>query len=77
MSIYNRLTFKGKPIQVEQPGYASPCYADIDGDGMRDLLVGQFADGKIRVFKGLEGTNFDSREWLKAEGKVADIPGVW
>ena len=72
-----RLTFDGKPIKTEQPGYASPCFADIDGDGKNDLLVGQFADGKIRVFKGLEGTNFGSREWLKAAGKVAEVPGVW
>ena len=72
-----RLTFKGKPIKVEQPGYAAPCFADIDADGKRELLVGQFADGKMRVFKGLDGTNFASRRWLKAEGKVAEVPGVW
>ena len=42
-------------VRVEAPGYASPCWADVDGDGKKDLLVGQFKDGKIRVFKGLGG----------------------
>lgn len=72
-----RLTCKGKMIKIEQPGYASPCFADIDGDGKSELLVGQYSGGKIGVFKGLDGTDFASREWLRAEGTVAEVPGVW
>ena len=64
-------------IRVESPGYAAPCLDDIDGDGKKDLLVGQFHDGKIRVFKGLGHDSFAKGEWLKAEGKVAKVPGVW
>jgi hypothetical protein len=47
-----RLTADGAAVRVEAPGYASPCLADVDGDGKPDLLVGQFSKGKIRVFKG-------------------------
>jgi hypothetical protein len=65
------------PIRVEAPGYACPCLADVDGDGKLDLLVGQFNKGKIQVFKGLGGGKFAKGTWLKAEGQVAEVPGVW
>jgi hypothetical protein len=72
-----RLKADGVPIRVESPGYACPCLADVDGDGKLDLLVGQFNQGKIRVFKGLGGGKFAKGTWLKAEGKAAEVPGVW
>jgi hypothetical protein len=72
-----RLKAGGVPIQVEAPGYAAPCLADLDGKGKMDLLVGQFNGGKIQVFKGLGGGKFATGTWLQAEGKVAEVPGVW
>ena len=64
-------------IRVEAPGYACPTWADVDGDGKKDLVVGQFAGGKMRVFKGLGGTQFAPGTWLLADGKTAEVPGVW
>lgn len=72
-----RLTAGGEIIKVEAPGYASPCFADIDGDGERDLLVGQFKDGKILVCRGDGKGGLAKGEWLQAEGAVAEVPGVW
>ena len=72
-----RLKAGGVPIQVEAPGYAAPCLADVDGDGQMDLLVGQFNKGKIQFFKGLGGGTFAKGTWLQAEGKAAEVPGVW
>ena len=72
-----RLMGGDKPVRVESPGYAAPCWADIDKDGKSDLLVGQFNDGKIHVFKGLGNLKFAPGEYLKADGKVALVPGVW
>jgi len=39
--------------------------------------VGQFNKGKIRVYKGLGNMQFAAGTWLKAEGAVAEVPGVW
>ena len=50
-----RLEAAGKPIDTEV-GHAAPHLADIDGDGKLDLLVGQFGDGILWVYKNT-GTN--------------------
>jgi hypothetical protein len=72
-----RLTAEGEAVRVESPGWAAPCWADIDGDGKKDLLVGQFNQGKIRVYKNLGGGKLAPGAWLKADGIDAEIPGVW
>jgi hypothetical protein len=72
-----RLTANGVPIRVEAPGYAAPCWADVDGDGKKDLLVGQFNQGKIKVYRNLGNGKFAEGVWLQADGKVAEVPGVW
>ena len=72
-----RLKADGVAVRVESPGYAAPCWADVDGDGKKDLLVGQFNKGKIRVFKNLGDGKLAEGDWLQAEGQVAEIPGVW
>ena len=64
-------------VRVEGPGYAAPCWADVDGDGKKDLLVGQFNGGKIHVHKNLGDGKLAPAEWLKAEGTIAEVPGVW
>lgn len=66
----------GKPIAVAI-GHAAPLVIDFDGDGVRDLLVGQFGDGKLNVFKNT-GTNASpilaEGVFLQAGGKDATIP---
>jgi len=50
-----RLEAVGIPIDT-QTGHAAPYVADFDGDGVQDLLVGQFGDGLLWIFRN-EGTN--------------------
>jgi hypothetical protein len=72
-----RLKVGDAAIRVESPGYAAPCWADLKGDGKKHLLVGQFNQGKIRAFEHLGAAKFAPGSWLQAEGKVAEVPGVW
>jgi hypothetical protein len=66
----------GKPIDVDV-GHAAPCLADLLGEGKPQLLVGQFGDGKLRVYRNTgeaKAPGFKDFEWFKAggggEGKV-------
>ena len=70
-----RLKVGDAAIRVESPGHAAPCWAAISGK--KHLLVGQFNQGKIQVFKHLGREKFAPGNWLQAEGKVAEVPGVW
>jgi hypothetical protein len=72
-----RMEAGGSAIRVESPGYAAPCWVDLDNDGLQDLLVGQFKDGKIHVFRGQAGGKLARGQWLQAGGGVAEVPGVW
>jgi hypothetical protein len=64
-------------VRVEAPGFAAPCLHDVDNDGKQDLVVGQFAGGKLHLHKGLGDGKFAAGEWLQADGAAAEIPGVW
>ncbi|MBI2926070.1 MAG: VCBS repeat-containing protein [Verrucomicrobia bacterium] len=66
----------GKPIDVEV-GHAAPLVTDFDGDGTFDLLVGQFGDGKLRIYRNT-GTatapKFGAFAWFQAGGETGKVP---
>jgi len=76
-----------KPVQIQAAGkavdtdigHAAPCMYDFDRDGKRDLLVGQFGGGKMKIFRNI-GTNekpeFAAEQWFEVDGTVAAVPEI-
>ena len=71
-----RLPAGGRPIDVDV-GHAAPFLADLKGDGKKTLLVGQFGEGKLRLYPNV-GTNkeprFERFDWFQAGGKLGSVP---
>jgi len=58
-------------------GHAAPLVTDFDGDGVPDLLVGQFGDGKLRIYKNVgtaKAPRFDGFSWFKTGEQDGRIP---
>ena len=71
-----RLLAGGQPINVDI-GHAAPFVADLKGEGKPALLVGQFGEGKLRIYPNLGSKTepkFDKFAYLQAGGKEASIP---
>lgn len=71
-----RVEAAGKPIDTAI-GHAAPFVCDFDGDGVPDLLVGQFGDGILWIYKNI-GTNtqpkFAAGVKFKDGGKDGRVP---
>lgn len=67
----------GKPVDVTS-GHAAPCVMDFDGDGLPDLLVGQFDDCKLRIYRN-SGTKsehkFSVYGWFRAGKSEVKLTG--
>ena len=65
-----RLQADGKDIDIEI-GHLVPCVADWNGDGRKDLLLGQFKEGGIRFYPNVgrdDRPEFKAFEFLAAGG---------
>ncbi|MCD4847314.1 MAG: hypothetical protein K8R76_03900 [Candidatus Aegiribacteria sp.] len=57
--------------------YGAPCIVDWNGDGLKDLVLGQFASGKIRFYAN-SGSNdspiFTGYSFIQSDGADITLP---
>jgi hypothetical protein len=71
-----KLKASGQVIDVDI-GHLVPCVTDWNADGKKDLIVGQFSGGKIRLYLN-QGTDsepvFKEFTYLRAGGAEISLP---
>ncbi len=58
-------------------GHAAPLFTDFDGDGLVDLLTGQYGGGKLRIYRNVgdaKSPRFDGFTWFKSGEQEGWIP---
>jgi hypothetical protein len=67
----------GKPLDIGRSGQAAPFVGDFYQDGGLCLLVGQFNEGRLRIYRNT-GTRsqprFENYTWFEAGGKIVGLP---
>lgn len=71
----------GEILNIGEAGHAQPLFTDWDGDGLKDLLVGQFgyqeSAGAVRVYKNVGSATspkYDGFTYIEANGKTNLVP---
>ena len=71
----------GETLDIGMVGHAAPLFTDWDGDGLKDLLVGEFGIddvmGTLRVYKNTgnaRSPKFNDFIHVKAGGDVQLVP---
>jgi hypothetical protein len=66
----------GHPIDAHG-GNSAPAWADLDGDGLAELLVGEFEGGRVRIYRnvGARGApRFEGFVHARAGGEFLSVP---
>ena len=70
-----KINANGTPIELGL-GHANPLVTDWDGDGLKDLIVGQYTGGKLRLYLN-QGSNpapvFGSFTYMQADGSDISV----
>ena len=67
----------GRPVDVQREGHAAPFLGDFDGDGVSDLLVGEFHEGRLRVYLNHGSAtkpSFGEYFWFKIGVELGRVP---
>ena len=60
----------GSPITLSV-GHANPLVTDWNGDGLKDLIVGQYSGGKLRYYQNSDSNDspmFSGYTYMQADG---------
>jgi len=71
-----KLEANGKPIDAEI-GHFVPTVVDWNSDGKKDLIIGQFREGKIQLFLNYGSDSdpqFKDSQYLQAGGEEINLP---
>ncbi len=63
-------------VDIDVGYIADPFMVDWDGDGLSDLLVGQFYPGKVNFYKNIgtsQDPEFTFSHFLQADGSDIDV----
>ena len=72
-----KLTGVDGPIDVQRSGHSAPFVGDFDGDGVNDLLVGEFHEGRLRVLRNMgsnDAPRYDRHQSFKAGADFGRVP---
>jgi len=71
-----KIAVEGQAIDAKV-GHMVPCVADWNADGLKDLIVGQFSDGKIRLYVNAgtaEEPALEDAGFMQAGGEEISLP---
>ncbi len=57
--------------------YGAPCVVDWDGDGLKDLILGQFSSGNIRFYQNIDSNDspiFTGYRYIQSDGANITLP---
>ncbi len=72
---YTWLYANGSRIDVGY--YGAPCVADWDGDGLKDLVLGQFTSGQIRFYRNSDSNDspvLTTYSLIESSGTPISVP---
>lgn len=63
--------------QIDVGYYGAPCIVDWDGDGLKDMILGEFTYGKIRFYPNSDSNDsplFTGFTYVQSDGVDITMP---